>query len=132
MDAYARWLFGAAAVCNWIVGLGLILLRPMLEGPIGLEPLNGVGLMFSNLTGLLITIMGWVYALVAFDPARYRPLILVGAVGKLLAVVCVIIPRLGGEIPVALPSLIMGDAIYAALFLHYLWISRARAEPSET
>ena len=120
MKSYARWLFGTAAAFNIAVGLALLWLRPQLGPLLGLEPVEGTNLVIGNLAGLLVALLGCVYALIAADPPRYRPLIVLGAVGKLLAVVCVVLPWLRGEISASLPALAGGDVVYAALFLDYL------------
>lgn len=51
---------------------------------------------------------------------RYRPLIALAAVGKLTAVALVVTPWLRGEIGPQLPALVMGDAVFAVLFVDFL------------
>lgn len=125
MKSYARWLFALAAAFNVFIGLSLIFLRPLLEPALDLEPLTGTGLMFSTLTGLLVCVMGCVYGLISVDPVRYRPFIVLGAIGKLLGSVCMVWPRLGAPMPETFPALVAGDLVYAVLFIHYLWLTRS-------
>jgi hypothetical protein len=125
MKTYARWLFGTAAAFNILLGLTLVFLRPMMQQRLGVEAADGVNLVLGNMAGLLAALLGVIYALIAGDPARYRPIIVLAAFGKLLAVVVVVAPWLRGEIAGALPVLVMGDLVYAALFLDYVRRSRA-------
>jgi hypothetical protein len=125
MKSYARWLFGMAAVFNIALGLALLFLRPLLASWLGIEPAQGENLVLGNLAGLLAGLIGCIYALISSDPVRYRPIIGLAVVGKLLAVVCVIVPWLRGEISGSLPVLVMGDVIFAGLFANYLRRTRA-------
>ena len=125
MKSYARWLFGTAAAFNIALGLALLFLRPQLEPLLQIEPAQGANLVLGNLAGLLAALLGFIYALIAGDPARYRSIIILAAAGKLLAVVVVVTPWLRGEISAALPMLVAGDAVFAALFLDYLRRTRA-------
>lgn len=125
MQTYARWLFGAAAAFNILLCLALVFLRPLLQQRLGIDPAEGVNLVLGNLAGLLAGLLGVIYALIARDPARYRPIIILAAIGKLLAVVTVLTPWLRGEISATLPMLVAGDAVFAALFLDYVRRMRA-------
>lgn len=125
MKTYARWLFGTAAIFNIVLGLAVIFARPLMAAKLGIEPAEGVNLVFANLAGLLAAMIGVVYWMIGREPERYRPLILLSAVGKTLAVALVMIPFGRGEIGGALPLLVMGDLIYATLFLDYLRRSKA-------
>lgn len=125
MNNYARWLFGTAAIFNIALGLTVIFARPLMAAKLGIETAEGIHLVFANLAGLLAAMIGVVYWMISREPERYRPLILLSAVGKALAVVLVMIPFARGEIGGALPLLVMGDLIYATLFLDYLRRSKA-------
>ena len=125
MKTYARWLFGTAAAFNILVGLSLVFLRPLMQARLGIESAEGANLVFANLAGLLAALLGVIYALIARDPDRYRPIIVLAALGKLVAVALVVTPWLRGEVGPQLPALVMGDALYAALVLDYVRRSRA-------
>jgi hypothetical protein len=120
MNAYARWLFGIAAIFNFAVGLALLFLRPMLLGRLGFDPVTGSNVIIANLVGMFIALFGYCYLLVALDPVKYRPYISVGAIGKLLAIGCAVAPWLAGSIRMRPPPLLAGDLILALLFLDYL------------
>jgi hypothetical protein len=85
-----------------------------------LDPIEGSNAMTLNLTACFVGLFGYAFALVASDPLKYRPLIRLGAIAKLLAVACVLVPWLRGMIPAALPAFITADLIYALLFIAFL------------
>jgi hypothetical protein len=116
----ARWLFGTASVFNLAVAGVLLFLRPWLVPLLKLDPMQGSNVVTHYLTACFVGLFGYAFALVAFDPLKYRPIIRLGAIGKLLAVACVVGPWLLGIIPVALPVFIMADLIYALLFIAFL------------
>ena len=120
LNTYARWLFGIAAAFNLAVGGALLLLRPMLLGRFGFDPVEGSNIVIANLTAMFIALFGYCYALVALDPVKNRPFIAVGAIGKLLAIVCAVAPWLTGEVAMNPPPLLAGDLIFALLFVDYL------------
>jgi hypothetical protein len=120
----ARWLFGTAAVFNLTVAAALLLLRPWVAPLLKLDPIGGSNVVTHNLTACFVGLFGYAFALAAFDPVRFRPIIPLGAIGKLLAVPCVVGPWLMGIIPAILPVLVMADLIYAILFIAFLHYSR--------
>jgi hypothetical protein len=125
MTKYARWLFGIAALFNFAVGFPMLFLRPLFLGRLGFDAISGSNVVIANLTGMFIALFGWCYFLVALDPVKNRPFISVGAIGKLLAIVCAVVPWLSGTIQMKPPLLLAGDLILALLFLDYLWRTRA-------
>lgn len=125
MQIYARWLFGTAAAFNILIGLSLVFLKPLMQARLGIEPAEGENLVFANLAGLLAAMVGVIYAMIGREPDRYRPIILLAAVGKLIAVALVVTPWLRGEVGPQLPALVMGDAAFALLFLDFLRRTRA-------
>ena len=116
----AAWLFGIAAAFNVAVGLSLLFLRPWLGPILKLDPIAGTNQVLINLAGGLIVLFGYAYGLVARDPARYRPYIRLGIIGKLTAVASALAPWLAGQISWPLPLLAAGDLVFAALFVLYL------------
>jgi hypothetical protein len=122
----ARWLFGTAAVFNLAVAVALLFLRPGLAPLLKLDPMQGSNVVTHNLTACFVGLFGYAFALAAKDPVEYRPLIRLGAIGKLLAVGCVAWPWLMGIIPAALPAFIAADLIYALLFIAFLRQTRKK------
>ena len=120
MNIYARWLFGLAAAFNFAIGFSFLFARPLLLRQIGFDPVRGSNIQIANLVGMFIALFGYCYLLAAIDPRLYRPFIQVGAMGKLLAIVCVAAPWLAGSVHTPPPPLLAGDFIFAFLFLDYL------------
>jgi hypothetical protein len=120
MNTYARWLFGIAAAFNLAVGAALLFLRPVFLGRLGFDAVQGSNIVIANLTGMFVALFGYCYALVAIDPVKNRPFIAVGAIGKLLAIACAVVPWLTGAVQIKPPPLLVGDLILALLFLDYL------------
>jgi hypothetical protein len=121
VKTYAHWLFGVAGSVNLIVGLSLLLLPSRAAVFVGLEPAAGSHIVLIYFTGAMIAVFGYSYLRIAAEPARYRPLIHIGAIGKLSAFACAAVPWLQGQIGPRLPTLLTADVVFAALFLHYLW-----------
>jgi len=126
----ARWLFGVAAAFNFVVGFGLLFLRPWLAPILRLAPVAGTNLALVNLVGGFIILFGYAYALIASDPVRYRVYIHLSALGKAMAFISVIIPWLGGQVFWTLPALASVDVVFAVLFLLFLRRSGGQGEVS--
>jgi len=124
-DSYARTLFGVAALANFSVTFGLLLLRPQVTPLLRLDPIAGSNLAFFHLAATLIAIFGYAYLRVALDPRRFRPFVGLGAIGKVLAVATATWHWLAGDLSWPLPLLISGDLVFAVLFVDYLRRTRA-------
>jgi len=120
MKTYARWLFGAAAVANLGFAVVLVVGKVQLAALFGLDPIAGTNIVFANLAAALIAAFGYGYARIALDPIGFRPLIHLGAGGKLVAVAVAWIAAARDPHAVRLAALISGDAVFAVLFLDYL------------
>jgi hypothetical protein len=120
MNAYARWLFGAAAAANLLVALAMSVGQSWFVAVLALDPIAGTNVVLVDLAAVLIAGFGYGYARVALDPARFRPLIAIGALGKLAAVAAVLAGALAIPHLWRLFGLIGGDLVFAALFADYL------------
>jgi len=120
LSTYARWLFGLAAAANLIVGAWLALAQGLFVAVLGLDPISGSNIVIADLAAVLIAAFGYGYVRVALDPERFRPLIHVGAVGKLAAVATVAAGAIVVPHVWVLLAFMSGDAVFAALFLDYL------------
>jgi hypothetical protein len=127
MRSYARGLFGLAALANLAVAVAFLFAKSSVVALLGLEPITGTNQVFVNLAAVLIAAFGYGYARIAADPMGFRPLIHLGAAGKLAAVAVATIGALQNPHAVRLAILIGGDAVFAALFLDYL---RRTARPA--
>jgi hypothetical protein len=73
-----------------------------------------------DLAAVLIAAFGYGYARIAADPVRFRPLIAIGAWGKLAAVATVLVGALSVPHLWPLFALVSGDVVFALLFYDYL------------
>ena len=120
MRTYARWLFGVAATTNLAVVAAMTLAPGLFVGVLGLDPPAGTNRVIWYLAAELIGVFGYGYVRIALEPARFRALIHLGAVGKLAAVALVLVGALLVPHVWKFFALISGDVIFAALFLDYL------------
>lgn len=116
---YTRTLFFSAACFNVLAGLPLLVaMRPVAE-LLGLQ-ITPTSAPFIQITMALVVIFGWAYWMIARDPLRYRPYIVLGVFLKLVVVAVIYGHWLVGNIPWPLPMLASGDILYALLFWRYL------------
>jgi hypothetical protein len=120
MRAYARWLFGIAAAANLLVAASMSLGQRWFAALLGLDPITGTNIVLVDLAAVLIAAFGYGYVGIALDPVRFRPLIALGAWGKLAAVATVLVGALSIPHLWRLLALISGDGPFAVLFLDYL------------
>ena len=125
MRLYARWLFGVAAAANVAVGAAFVFAQPLLVRLLALDPVAGTNAVFAATAGVLIAAFGYGYARIALDPVRYRPLIHIGAIGKLAAVATAALFAALDPRGLRFLMLVSGDAVLAGLFLDYLRRTRA-------
>lgn len=120
-DTIWKIVFGAAALFNTAVG------APLLFVPVQGLALMGLGpqplLLFVQLAGGLIVMFGLAYAMVARNLAL-REIAWLGAIGKFMAVTLLAIYKSSGEISDTTFALGMGDLVFAALFLWFLFGGR--------
>src|SRR5579864_8464034 len=120
MTGYARWLFGVSAATNLAVSGALLLFGSFVARRLPLDPIVGTNVVLFNFAGMMIGVFGYAYVRVALDPDRFRPLIHVAAIGKLLAVASAGLPWLTGIVSARLPLVLSPDLAFAILFLDYL------------
>jgi hypothetical protein len=120
MSVRARWLFGLAAAANFAVAAWLGLTRGLFVALLDLDPITGTNAVLADLAAVLIASFGYGYLRIALDPVRFRPLIHVGALGKLAAVAAVFTAALTLPHLWRLFALVGGDVVFAILFLDYL------------
>ena len=110
---FARWTFGLAAL--W----GIIVVGPLyfLEGQIA-ETAPPAITHPEYYYGFIGTVLAWqlVYALIATDPMRYRPIMLIGALGKAAFFAACLALYLLGRADAVLPFATAPDLLLALLF----------------
>ncbi len=76
--------------------------------------------------GFVGAVLSWqiVYLLIAFDPMRYRPLMLLGALCKASFAIAVFTLVLAGRTPVGPSLLVLGDVVLTPLFVWAFVVTR--------
>ncbi len=120
-----RWFFWVATVFNFVAGLPLLLAPGAMMTSLGVEV--PPDLLFHRFTGLLVVCFGGLYALVAQDAVRFRPLVWLGIVGKAGVVALFTEAYMNGRVPFSLYAVSLGDLAFIAGFAGFLWATRPRA-----
>lgn len=123
-----RRFFYISGVFNFVaVGLILIMVR-VAPQVFGVVPLQGSQLLFVDLFGLLAAGFGLGYVLAGYQPWKYWPFILLGALCKLgvFAIVAAYFSR--NDAGVIMLVLASGDGLFAVLFLYLLATSNFTLE----
>ena len=95
-------------------------LRQPLLPLLGLDPVQGTSVVFTDISGLMVAVFGYAYCRVAQDAERYRPYIDLSVIGKLLVAVTVTLCWIGGHASWQLATLASSDLVFAGLFIDYL------------
>jgi hypothetical protein len=123
---YYRRVFLIAAAWNVVMGLLLLF------GENAMRAIAGVRIPFDPLGTQLfvgfVLVFGFGYYLVARDLTRNEGIVLLGIVGKLLAVSLFFIHAALGDISFFLAAPTAGDLVFAAMFAQFLW--RGRQAPA--
>ena len=110
---FARWTFGLAAI--W----GIIVVGPLyfLESQIA-ESAPPAITHPEYYYGFIGAVLAWqlAYALIATDPMRYRPIMLIGALGKVAFFAACLVLYLQGRSEAILPLATAPDLLLAILF----------------
>ena len=116
----AKWhvLFAVAAAFNFLMGVPLLLVPTWMASAVGMMVPDD--LLFHRIAGALIACFGGLYAFIANDPIRYRPLAALGAIGKATAVVVFTQAWLAGKVPSPAYALALGDLAFVVGFLTFL------------
>jgi uncharacterized protein YjeT (DUF2065 family) len=119
-----RLFFWVAAAFNVVVGLSLLLAPEALLSAFGQAVPSE--LLYHRFTGLLVLCFGAVYAFVASDLMRYRPLVWLGVAGKLGVVALFTEAYLAQRVPFSAYAVSLGDLAFAALFVVFLFATARR------
>lgn len=117
--------FIVAAAFNFLAGLPLLIAPAEMQASLGVTPPDD--LLFHRFTGLLVVCFGVVYAFLAHDLMRYRPLVWLGVVGKGGVVALFTEAWLAGRVPFQSFALSLGDLAFAFGFLLFLFVTGRRA-----
>lgn len=121
--------FWLAAAYNLAVGLPLALAPESFLAATGGAPAQpGPADMFVPLAGILIAGFGIVYALVALQPARMKPVVWAGVFGKAGVLALSLPPWFRGEVGIDAVALSLGDLAFTIGFLIFLFTYRPKTE----
>lgn len=120
-----RLFFWASTVFNLLAGLPLLLAPDLMMTSLSVEvPADPL---FHRFTGLLVVCFGGLYALVAQDAVRFRPLVWLGIAGKAGVVALFTEAYTSGRVPFSLYAISLGDVAFIAGFVAFLAATRQRA-----
>jgi hypothetical protein len=108
-----------AGVFNFVAALILVVLARLAPDVIGLDPVTRSQMLFVDLSAWLVG-FGIGYVLGGFDLTRFWPFIALGAVGKAGVVLLVTPYFLLGATGPLIALLVVGDGIFAFLFVRLL------------
>jgi uncharacterized membrane protein len=131
-ESFARPMFSFAALWNLLGGTFIVLAQQWIFGMDGLVPPTP-RLYFYSWIALFMT-FGIGYYLVSRNPSRHRDIVVLGTIGKLAFSGIFLgdwftIPR--GDVPRFLWGPVVGDLLFAALFVAFL-ASKRTASPGQT
>ncbi|WP_374528396.1 hypothetical protein [Novosphingobium sp.] len=110
-----RWMLGAAAAYNLLVGV-----PGLLAG----------GAVADRVIALFVTCYGLIYAMVAAAPQRLAPVLWTGVAGK-IGVVALMLPEvLAGRALPGTGAILAGDALFTLAFIAFLLGPARRANPA--
>lgn len=117
-----RWIFWAAAI------FGIVVVAPLyfLEGTMAASPIARPEY-YYGFAGVTLASQ-FLYVLIALDPVRFRPVILVGMAGKFSFVAACTILYLQGRVELPVFAMSLFDLVWVVLFaLAWLRIGRLSA-----
>jgi hypothetical protein len=120
-----RLFFTVAAIFNFAAGLPLAIAPAEMAASLGVPVPDD--LMYHRFTGLLVACFGGVYALLASDPMRYRPVLWTGVIGKAGVVALFTEAFLGGRVPFQAYAVSVGDLAFVIGFLVFLLTTGKKA-----
>jgi len=111
-------MFASGAIFNLLAGAPMLIAPATIAGFAGI-PASPATDMLIRMVALAIIGFGWAYWLIAKEPQRMRPIILLGAALKVAFVALACGYWLNGTISPFLPTLATGDVLYTLLFIAY-------------
>lgn len=119
-----RLFFWVALVFNLLAGSPLLFAPDLMLRSFGTDV--PPDLLFHRFTGLLVVCFGALYALVALDPVRFRPLVWVGIVGKAGVVALFTEAYVSGRVPFSQYAISLGDVAFVVGFVAFLMTTGRR------
>lgn len=121
----ARWIFAIAAI--W--GIAIVAPLYFLEAWIGanMPPAIARPELFYGFVGAVL-VYQLLYALIATDPIRYRPVMLIGVLAKLSFFIACLMLFIQGRISDQVMASVVPDLILACLFV-FAWTRTPAIDP---
>lgn len=110
--------FWAAAFFNFVIGAPLFISPEFMVAVTGTVMPADPALM--KVTGALVICFGIVYAIVGGDPARYRPVIWAGLLGKLGTAFVFLPDWVAGTVPLPTILIALCDIGFCTAFVYFL------------
>ncbi len=120
-----RVFFWVAMAFNFLAGLPLLIAPAEMQASLGVAVPDD--LLFHRFTGLLVVCFGALYAFVALDLTRYRPLVWLGVVGKAGVVALFTEAWMAGRVPFQAYAISLGDLAFVVGFLVFLLTTGKKA-----
>jgi hypothetical protein len=117
-----KLFFLIAGVFNLLVVAGFLIFMDVALPMIGLE-VNNSSIVFAHLFLTMVGLFGLAYFCVAFNPLRYKELMLFGALSKILLVIVVMLDVYIGLVNWKILLILVADLIFALMFLRF-YLSR--------
>ena len=110
--------FWIAAFYNWIIGIPLFIAPEFAMQGLGTSVPEDLAL--TKVAGALIFCFGIIFATVARDPDRYKPIVWTGLFGK-LGVAYIFLPDwISGNVPLASVIFTLGALVFCIMFIAFL------------
>ncbi|MCA8901145.1 MAG: hypothetical protein KDA53_07820 [Hyphomonas sp.] len=119
MQGWKQFFWGAAAY-HWLVGIPLYLSPALMVDTVG-GSVAASDMALMKIIGALLVCFGIVYAIVAHDPARFRPILWAGVIGKLGVALVFARDWLLGTIPWPTIALSLVDMSLVVIFLFFIF-----------
>jgi hypothetical protein len=120
-------LFTVAALFNFLVGIPMLVAYPLVARLLQLE---GPPTVWFHIAAAAVVMFGGAYWCIARDPARFRPYVYLGIIGKLAFVAIIYGHWMTGSASGRTAMLVTADLVFALLFMAYLRGSRSVASDS--
>lgn len=122
-------LFWVAAFYNWLVGIPMFVSPGLAMAGFGTTVPDDLSL--TRVAGALIFCFGVIFAMVARDPDRYKPIVWTGLFGK-LGVAFIFLPDwLAGNVSLSAILLTLGDMVFCVMFIAFLMHHKPGVEVSD-
>ena len=122
-------LFWVAAFYNWLVGIPMFIAPDLAMAGFGTAVPEDLSLI--RVAGALIFCFGVIWAMVARDPDRYKPIVWTGLFGKLGVGFVFAQDWLHGNVPVSGVITTLGQLVFLVMFIAFLMYHKPGVEAAD-